>query len=351
MDLKNILIHRDCTILDALQKLNLIRYVSDVSRLILFVTNDDSSILGSVTDGDIRRSLANHADINKALREICNKDFVFEYDQKGFLDLKPYRKKDIVILPILDRNKKMVKIIDLEKTKSVLPLECMIMAGGRGKRLSPLTDTIPKPMLPLGDKPIIEHNIDRLISFGIQKIYISVKYLGEQIEEYFGDGSEKGINIEYIWEDEPLGTAGALSLVKEFKTENILLMNSDLFTNVDFEDLYLDLIKNRADMAVASTEYKVDIPYAVFETNEAQVMEFKEKPSYVYHSNAGIYILNKKLIERIPKNSFYDITDLMQELTKGAGKLVHNPILGFWIDIGKPVDYKQAQEFVKHSKI
>lgn len=351
MELENILIHKDKTILDGLQKLNRIRYVSDVSRLILFVTNDDKSILGSVTDGDIRRSLVNHADIKKTLKEICNQDFVFEYDKKGFLDLKPYRKKDIVILPILDKNKKMVKIIDLEKTKSILPLECMIMAGGRGKRLSPLTDTIPKPMLPLGDKPIIEHNIDRLISFGIQKIYISVKYLGEQIEEYFGDGSEKGISIEYIWEDEPLGTAGALSLVEEFESENILLMNSDLFTNVDFEDLYLDLIKNEADMAVASTEYKVDIPYAVFETNEARVMEFKEKPSYVYHSNAGIYILNKKLITRIPKNSFYDITDLMEGLIKEGGKLVHNPILGFWIDIGKPVDYKQAQEFVKHSNI
>ena len=350
MELSNVTIHKDQTILDALQKLNRIRYVSDVSRLILFVSDDDSSILGSVTDGDIRRSLANHADIRKSLGEICNQDFVFQYEQEGFLDLKPYRKKDIIILPILDKKKKLVKIIDLEKTKSILPLECMIMAGGRGKRLSPLTDTVPKPMLPLGNKPIIEHNIDRLISFGVQKIYISLKYLGEQIEGYFGDGRKKGISIEYIWEDEPLGTAGALSLVDGFGTENVLLMNSDLFTNVDFEDLYLDLVKNGADMAVASTEYKIDVPYAVFETNEAQVVEFKEKPSYVYHSNAGIYILNKRLIEKIPKNTFYDITDLMEGLIKDGGKLVHNPILGFWIDIGKPVDYKQAQEFVKHSK-
>lgn len=351
MDLESILIHKNKTILEALQKLNRIRYVSDVSRLILFVTNDDGSVLGSVTDGDIRRSLIDQADLNKKLEDICNKNFVFEYEKEGFLDLKPYRKKDISILPILDRQMKMVKIIDLEKIRAVLPLECMIMAGGRGKRLSPLTDTIPKPMLPLGDKPIIEHNIDRLISFGIQKIYISVKYLGEQIEEYFGDGSKKGIQIEYIWEDEPLGTAGALALVEKFETENVLLMNSDLFTNVDFEDLYLDLIKNNADMAVASTEYKIDVPYAVFETKEAQVLEFKEKPSFVYHSNAGIYILNRKLISKIPKNQFYDITDLMEKLIEEGGKLVHNPILGFWIDIGKPVDYKQAQEFVKHSKI
>jgi dTDP-glucose pyrophosphorylase len=345
MEIENILIHQDKTILDALHKLNKIR---DVSRLILFVTDNDGSVLGSLTDGDIRRSLANETDVMKKVGDICFRNFVFETDKKGFLDLRPYRKRDIKILPILDEEKRMLRIIDLEKTKSVLPLECMIMAGGRGKRLSPLTDTVPKPMLTLGDKPIIEHNIDRLIAFGIQKIYISVKYLGEQIQEYFGDGSKKGISIEYIWEEEFLGTAGALALVDEFKSDHVLLMNSDLFTNVDFEDLYLELIKNNADMAVASTEYKVDVPFAVFETKEKKVIDFKEKPSYVYHSNAGIYILNKKLIDKIPKNQFYDITDLMDNLVKKGGKLVHNPIIGFWIDIGKPSDYKQAQEFVKH---
>ncbi len=345
MNLEHILIHKDKTILDALHKLNEIR---DVSRLILFVMDNDRSVLGSLTDGDIRRSLANEANVRKKVGDICFRGFVFEYDKKGFLDLRAYRKRDIKILPILDEEKRMLRIIDLEKTKSVLPLECMIMAGGRGKRLSPLTDTVPKPMLPLGDKPIIEHNIDRLIAFGIQKIYISVKYLGEQIREYFGDGSKKGIRIEYIWEDKFLGTAGALALVDEFKSDHVLLMNSDLFTNVDFEDLYLELIKSNADMAVASTEYKVDVPFAVFETKDKKVIDFKEKPSYIYHSNAGIYILNKKLIAKIPKNQFYDITDLMENLVKEGGKLVHNPIIGFWIDIGKPSDYKQAQEFVKH---
>jgi dTDP-glucose pyrophosphorylase len=345
MEIENILIHKDKTIFDALHKLNKIR---DVSRLILFVTNDDGSVLGSLTDGDIRRSLANEADVMKKVGDVCFRDFVFETDKKGFLDLRPYRQKDIKILPILDKEKKALRIIDLEKTKSVLPLECMIMAGGRGKRLSPLTDTVPKPMLELGSKPIIEHNIDRLISFGVNKIYISVKYLGEQIEAHFGDGSSKGISIEYIWEDKPLGTAGALSLVDRFDSDHVLLMNSDLFTNIDFEDLYLDLINQDADMAVASTEYKVDVPYAVFETQDEQVIDFKEKPTYIFHSNAGIYILKKELIHKIPKNEFYDITDLMEKLVKEGGKLIHNPIVGFWIDIGSPTDYKQAKEFVKH---
>ena len=343
--MNDIFINKNKSILQALKKLNALR---DVSRLILFVTNNDGSVLGSLTDGDIRRSLAIQPDLLRKVGEICYRNFLFEDDEKEFLDLSSFRKKDIKVLPILDKNKKIVRILDLEKVKSILPLECMIMAGGRGKRLSPLTDNVPKPMLLLDGKPILEHNIDRLIAFGIKKIYISVKYLGEQIEEYFGDGSQKGVIIEYVWEEESLGTAGALALVDEFKSEHVLLMNSDLFTDVDFQDLYLELIKSKADMAVSSTEYKVDIPFAVFETNLKQVIDFKEKPSFIYHSNAGIYILKKELISEIPKNKFYDITDLMDNLVKQGGKLIHNPIKGFWIDIGNPSDYIQAQEFMKH---
>ena len=345
MNLDTILIHEEKTIVEALRKLNEIR---DVSRLILFVHDDDGVVVGSLTDGDIRRSLATEMNIEKKIEGVCNRNYIFEYDGKDFLDLNIFREKKIKILPILNKNRQLIRIIDLDKTKAILPLECVIMAGGRGKRLSPLTDKTPKPMLMLGDKPIIEHNIDRLVSYGIKKIYITLKYLGEQIQEYFGDGSQKGIEIDYVWEDQPLGTAGALSLVEEYGKDHILLMNSDLFTNIDFEDLYLSFLRQKADMIVASTEYKVDIPYAVFETNSSVVTGFKEKPTYVYHSNAGIYILKKNLIKHIPPNQFYDITELMERVVTDGGKLVYNPILGFWIDIGKPIDYKQAQEFVKH---
>ena len=304
--------------------------------------------IGSVTDGDIRRSIAEYQDLNKKVGEICNKNFKHLLENNKYQNFDVFRKADIKILPVLGQNQQMVDLIDLEKIRANLPLECVIMAGGRGKRLSPLTDTVPKPMLPLGSKPIIEHNIDRLISFGIKKIYISVKYLGEQIVDYFGDGSSKGIEIQYIWEDKPLGTAGALALVDGYRSDHILVMNSDLFTNVDFQHLYEALIEQQADMSVASTEYKVDIPYAVFETKGFQVIDFKEKPSYIYHSNAGIYILKKELIQRIPKGEYFDITDLMDCLVKEGGKLVYDPIIGYWIDIGKPVDYIQAQDFIKH---
>lgn len=343
-------IYQDLSILDALSALNRLNEKKEMSSLILFVFDKRGAIIGSLTDGDIRRSLIIDRDLNKKVVEACCKNFHYREENSGFIEFESERRKGIKVIPILNKDKTLIRIIDLNKIKSCLPLECMIMAGGRGKRLSPLTDIVPKPMLILGDKPIIEHNIDNLISYGIRKFYISVKYLGEQIQEYFGDGSKKGISIQYIWEEKPLGTAGALSLVDSFESENVLLMNSDLFTNVNFEDLYLDFLNQNADMAVASTEYKVDIPYAVFETDKQKVKKFKEKPSYVYHSNAGIYIFKKDLIKKIPRNEFYDITDLMENIVKEGGSLIHNPIIGFWIDIGSPFDYKRAQEFVKHLK-
>lgn len=348
MNYEHIIISESNTVLDALNKLNLLK---NVSRLILFVKSDNNeSIIGSLTDGDIRRSLIKDGDLNKRIGEICFKDFFYRNETNGYIDLKKLKKKNIKILPILDENKKISRIIDLNITKSTLPLECVIMAGGRGKRLSPLTDSVPKPMLLLANKPIIEHNIDRLISYGIKKIYISVNYLGKQIESYFGDGSSKGIQIEYIWEDKPLGTAGSLTLVSEFKTDHIILMNSDLFTNVDFEEMYLKLITMDADMIVASSEYKIDVPFAVFESENMKVKSFKEKPSYIYHSNAGIYLFKKELINRIPENSYFDITDLMEKIINNGGQLIHDPIRGYWIDIGKIDDYERAQDFIKHLK-
>ncbi len=341
----DILIHKEKTIIDALQKFDTLR---NISKIILFVIDDNQQVIGSVTDGDIRRSIIKEQNLLKPVGDICNRNFKFLSTSNQYQSLDTFRKIDIKILPILGKDNQMVDVIDLDRIQAQLPIEAVIMAGGRGKRLSPLTDTVPKPMLPLNGKPIIEHNIDRLISFGIKKIYISVKYLGQQIVDYFGNGNSKGIDIEYVWEDEPLGTAGALALIEDLSTEHILLMNSDIFSNVNFESLYLKLIEEQADMAVASTEYKIDVPYAVFETQCGTGVDFKVKPSFIYHSNAGIYILKKDLIQKIRKGAYCDITDVMEQLVAEQGKLVYDPIIGYWIDIGKPTDYQYAQEFIKH---
>lgn len=331
----------------ALRSLDLLK--DFVSRT-LFVVNDNNKLVGSLTDGDIRRGLLNGLEISQPIVSFMNSNFKFLKDSQDNISLiKEYKRSGIQLVPLIDDNGQLLEVIDLTKTKTVLPVTALIMAGGRGERLSPFTDNCPKPMLKIGNKPIIEHNIDRLIAYGISDIYISVKYLKEQIMDYFGDGSSKGIRITYLEEKEALGTLGALSLIDNFLYKDCLIMNSDLLTNIDFEDFYSFYKENDACMALASIPYVVNIPYAVLETNGNKVSSFSEKPTYTYYSNGGIYLLKTGLKEYIKKEAFFNATDLMDILiADNQHHLVHYPLLGYWLDIGKYQDFMKAQEDIKH---
>jgi hypothetical protein len=181
-----------------------------------------------------------------------------EFNLKAFFVRRAFR-----ILPVVDENMRVVNVINFRTIKSYLPIDAVIMAGGRGQRLQPLTDSTPKPLLNVGDKPIMEHNIDRLAAYGIDDFWVSVKYLGEQIEHYFGNGHKKNIKIEYVWETEPLGTIGAVSKITNFDHDYVLVTNSDLLSTIDYENFFLDFIRQEADFAVLTIPYKVSIPYAV----------------------------------------------------------------------------------------
>ena len=334
-------------IVEAIQKLNDIDFLTNPT---LFVVDAAKKVIGTLTDGDIRRAILKHTSLDIKVEDACHHNFVYMNKSSDYQSLKKFNATKTPIISVLSDEGYLDDIIDLTQTKAQLPLDCMIMAGGRGKRLSPLTDSVPKPMLLLGDKPIIEHNIDRLISFGVKRIIISVRYLSEQIKAYFGDGSGKGIRIEYIEETEPLGTAGALGLVEQFNTDHILLMNSDLFTNVDFESLYTRVLGHGADIGIASNEYKVDVPYAIFKTQGDRILNFEEKPTLRLQSNAGVYILRTSVLDRLKKGEYCDITDLMDQVLADDGHLVYDPIVGYWVDIGKPSDYELAKELVKHAR-
>ena len=279
-----------------------------------------------------------------------NKGFKFIYENENNLEaIKTLRKKGFDLVPLLNTGGKITQILDLSKTRTMLPVAALIMAGGKGERLRPFTDTVPKPMLIVGDKPIIEHNVDRLISYGITEIFISVKYLKEQIMDYLGDGSAKGISIKYITEEVSLGTMGALSLIENIKYDDILVMNSDLLTNIDLEDFFEYFQSHAAEMAVASIPYVVNVPYAVLETNNHEVKSFIEKPTYTYYSNGGIYFLKFSLKSALKNNEFFDATDLMNfVIAKNQNKLVHYPLLCYWLDIGKHQDFIKAQDDIKH---
>jgi len=339
------IIYEHDTVRDALIKLNDLR-----SDAILFVCDHSNKLLGSLTDGDLRRGFIRGLGFDTPLMDYILPDplFIFE-DELHLADTAELRKKHFLIIPIVDRSRTIVDVLNLRVNYSLIPADVIIMAGGRGQRLMPLTADTPKPMLRVGDKPILEHNIDRLIKYGIRNIHLSVNYLAEQIQGYFGDGSRKNVSIEYIREDKPLGTFGSVKLAESLEHDYFLVMNSDILTNIDFAHFFQTFIRSGADMAMATTSYQVEVPYGVVEVDGANfVSSLKEKPRYTYYSNAGIYIAKKELLTLVPDGEFYNVTDLMEKLIKNGKKLISYPILGYWLDIGKHDDYKKAQEDIKY---
>jgi dTDP-glucose pyrophosphorylase/CBS domain-containing protein len=319
----------------------------------VFVVDNKNHLLGSVSDGDIRRSLIRGAEMSDSISTAMNKNCLFAVGFQPGKDLiGQCKSKSIRFLPLLSGDREIIHVQDLDQVDGIVPVDAIIMAGGEGKRLKPLTDNLPKPLLPIGGKPIIEYNIDRLIKYGISNIHISINYLGNMLQEYFKDGSSKKIRIDYITENKPMGTVGAVAMVNNWQTDNILIMNSDLLTDIDFADFYAEFLASKADLGVAAVPYHVNIPYAVLKTGEGNLVEeLSEKPSFIYYSNAGIYFLKRKVLDFIPQDCSYDMPDLIQNLINSGLKVFSYPIRGYWLDIGKMNDYLKAQEDIKHLKL
>jgi dTDP-glucose pyrophosphorylase len=344
---KEHLILKGCSVKQALELLNELAPDS-----ILFVVDHEDKLIGSLTDGDVRRGLLNDFTINSRIDEIIQPNP--RYIRKGENNISKiiaYREELYRILPVVDENMRVVNVINFRTIKSYLPIDAVIMAGGRGQRLQPLTDSKPKPLLKVGEKPIMEHNIDRLAAYGIDDFWISVKYLGEQIENYFGNGNKKNINIEYVWETVPLGTIGAVSKVTNFEHDYVLVTNSDLLTTIDYENFFLDFVNQEADFAVLTIPYQVSIPYAVLETKDRNIKSLKEKPTYTYYSNGGVYLMKKEMLQYIPKDSFFNSTDLMEALITKDYKVISYPFTGYWLDVGKHEDFEKAQVDIKNLNI
>lgn len=339
------IIFQDEPVKEALKKLNDL-----AADAILFVVDQERHLIGSLTDGDLRRGFIGGLDFSSLLLDFIQQSPVFMFKNQYTIDeLEIYKNKDYKIIPILNEQHVVIDILNFRIQKTIIPADAVIMAGGVGKRLMPLTADTPKPLLKIGGKPIVEYGIDQLIKVGIKNIYLSVNYLGEQLESYFGDGNSRNASLKYIRERQPMGTIGSILLVDNFEHDDVLVMNSDLLTNIDFADFYSSFKKSGADMAVATTSYDVHVPYAVLEVDPGNMAtSLKEKPSYTYYSNAGIYFLKKEVLKMIPEGKFYDITDLIEDLLQQKGKIFTYQITGYWLDIGKPEDFSKAQEDVKH---
>lgn len=218
---------------------------------------------------------------------------------------------------------------------------------GKVKRLRPLTERTPKPLIKVGDKCIIDYNVDSLISYGLKHISVTINYLGEQIERHFSVERD-GVKINTVREPKYLGTIGSIKFVETFYNDTILVMNSDLFTNIDYEDFYMHFKQHDADMSVAAVPYVVKVPYGVFNLDGREIRGVTEKPTISYYANAGIYLIKKERLNLIPENVFFNATDFMDKLITNGFKVIRYPISGYWIDIGQHDELERAREIVKH---
>lgn len=316
--------------------------------LTLFIIDKDGRMLGTLTDGDVRRGLLLGKELTDSVRVIMQSSFRYiSDDKKDVFLIKEYKERGIKLLPYLNKEGIIEKVYDLNKILSLLPVDAIIMAGGKGERLRPLTLTIPKPLLRVGEKCIIDYNVDALISYGIENISVTINYLGELLEEHFKE-KRNNIKVNCVREPNFLGTIGSVKFVDSFKNDTILVMNSDLFTNINFEDFYLHFLENDADMSVAAVPYSVNIPYGIFELNGSDIYGLKEKPTYNYFANAGIYLIKRRFLDLIADATFLDATDFIEMLISNNHKVIRFPLTGYWIDIGKPEDYQKAIEFIKY---
>lgn len=347
MSFRKHLIHKDRSLHEALIALEKLS-----TDAILFVVDDHDVLLGSLTDGDIRRGIIQGLSLEHNLLDFLqgNPKFI-KYGNYNIKDVIQLRDKNFTIFPVINDSGVIINIVNFRKQKSYLPIDALIMAGGRGERLKPLTDHMPKPLLKVGEKPIIEHNIDRLRDFGVDDIWISLRYLGEMIEAYFQDGSNKSLRINYVYEYDALGTIGALALIEDFQHDTVLIINSDILTTINYEEFYLFFRNENADLAVACIPYHVNVPYAVMDTVDKKIIGFREKPTYTYYSNAGIYLLKRSVIELIPKNIRFDATDLMEVMINNGAKISAYPLVEYWLDIGKHDDFQKANEDIRRLKI
>lgn len=344
MDFQRYILSDSATIKDALIALD--RNSDDI--LTLIIVNHSNQMVGTVTDGDTRRGLIKGKLLSDSVKDIMQSSFKFISDSNQDVQtIKKYKKIGIQLLPYLDLDGKVKKVYALNKISSILPVDVVIMAGGRGERLKPLTLTTPKPLLKIGDKSIIDYNVDALINYGIENINVTINYLGEQIEEHFKN-KKSPIPIKCMREPRYLGTMGSIKFVDTLINDIVLVMNSDLFTNINYEDFYLHFLKNNADMSVAAVPYSVNVPYGIFDLNGREIQGIREKPTYNHYANAGIYLIKRKLLKLIPNDTFFDATDLIKLLITNGLKVIRFPITGYWIDIGKPEDYQKAQELAKH---
>jgi len=318
------------------------------SLRIVMVVDEDNRFVGTVTDGDIRRGLIRHLSMDVAISEIMFKEPVVASaeDDKNSI-LSKMKELDILQIPIIDKDYKIVGLETLqnllEKKKYDNPV--FLMAGGFGKRLRPLTENTPKPLLQIGKKPILEKILEQFIDVGFHRFYISTHFKSEMVTEHFGDGGDWNITIEYVHEEVPLGTAGSLGLLPDsLPNLPILMMNGDILTQIDFAELLEFHLKGNGDVTVCVREYDFQVPYGVVKAKGDYIVSIEEKPVHKFFINAGVYVLDPKTFNNIDGTSYLDMPKFLENKINNGRQINMFPVYEYWLDIGQMDQFEQAQK-------
>jgi len=316
------------------------------SMRIVLIVDEEFKLLGVVTDGDIRRAMLKKKKLDSRVKSfMCNDPYIASVDESRELILCKMRELNILQIPVTD-NKGIVVGLELYQIPDMPKFDnpVFIMAGGFGKRLKPLTDDLPKPMLKIGSKPILEIIIDQFISSGFHKFFISTHYKADMIKKFLGDGKSRGIEIQYLHENKPLGTAGSLGLIPSLKEDlPLLVMNADLLTKVDFLKLLKNHKENNAHATICVREYDFQVPYGVVESEGHLVKRIVEKPTQSFFVNAGIYVLDSSVIDLVNGDNYLDMPHLLDKLINDNRKVNMFPIHEYWLDIGHIDQFNKAQ--------
>jgi dTDP-glucose pyrophosphorylase len=313
---------------------------------IALVTDDRGNLIATVTDGDVRRGLLSGLNLDANVSEVMNRNPTTLLEGSSIASAQRImREKCLQHIPLVDLEGRLVELVSRGRLINDVPRsnQVILMAGGLGMRLRPLTETIPKPMIPIGDKPLIERIIKRFIDQGFNRFTLSLNYLGHIIRDYFGDGSSLGVNIDYIEEPNRMGTAGALSLMPERPQESFIVMNGDILTTISFSDVMDYHVETGSEVTICAREFNLQVPYGVLKVDGSTLLSMEEKPVHKYLVNTGIYALSPLALECIQYNENLDMPDLICRVKEAGYRVSVLPIKEYWMDIGRVEDLDRAR--------
>jgi len=336
---KDILLSPGSTIRDAL------KIIDSGAIRIGVVVDENEKLVGTITDGDIRRGILNNLSLDDAVDSVvCKTPTVCKIDDSKEKILEIAVDKKLYQIPIIDSKGKLIGIEEVDELlkPKYKRSKVVLMTGGLSTRLRPLTNETPKPMLKVGGRPLLESIILGFKKYGFTEIILSVSYKSEIIENYFGDGSNFGVNIKYIHEDKRMGTAGALNFMRELLSEPFFVMNGDLLTNINFEHMMNYHIENSSVATMGVREYDFQVPYGVVKTKGVDIKSIVEKPVHSFYVSGGVYVLDAQVLDFVPENEFFDMPTLFEKVIDKNLKCISFPIREYWLDIGRMEEFEKA---------